>query len=121
MTDKFTIDFFEFCFLVEVCIPPRPIARAMFFDNVSSVYYHQMNKNQRANLFEWVQKNPNFDLANKDCLHFYDRFNPDNQYVVTTEWEGEEVGWETYKHNGQYHEDGSSSILEKHIKKIEKI
>jgi hypothetical protein len=51
---NFTIDFFELAFLVEACIPPRPIARSMFFDDVSDIHYHKMTKEERQRLFDWI-------------------------------------------------------------------
>lgn len=120
MSNKFEIDFFEFSFLVEACIPDRPIARAMFWESVSEKYYHQMTKDQRAKLFEWIQLNHQFQLSNPDCLHFYDRFNPDNQYVATVLYDGKESKIECYLYGGQYHTSKSRSILEQYILKIEK-
>ena len=38
------IDFFEFSFLVESCIPPSPIARAYFWQNVIDKYYYVLTK-----------------------------------------------------------------------------
>lgn len=38
--NRFSIDFIEFSFLVEACIPPRPIARTYFWGQVIDKYYH---------------------------------------------------------------------------------
>ena len=51
---EFKIDFFELMFLAEVCIPQVPIARAMFFENMSDTYYHQMSPDERIKAFEWI-------------------------------------------------------------------
>ena len=37
---KFDITFEEFAILASVCIPPRPIARTMFWYNVIDKYYY---------------------------------------------------------------------------------
>lgn len=79
---RFPIDFFEFSFLVEACIPPRPIARAMFWDDVINKYYHVLTPDERAKLYEWIGRNPCFDLSNEDCALFAARFNPANQYKL---------------------------------------
>ena len=79
---RFPIDFFEFSFLVEACIPPRPIARAMFWDDVINKYYQVLTPDERAKLYEWIGSNPCFDLANEDCALFAARFNPANQYKL---------------------------------------
>jgi hypothetical protein len=79
---KFEIDFFEFAFLVEACLPPVPIARMMFFQNVLTIYYEQMSVKERARLHGWILKNPRFDLNEKYHKAFDARYNPDNQYLV---------------------------------------
>ena len=44
MENKFNIDFFELCFLAEACIPPRPIARAMFWDTLINEHYYNLTE-----------------------------------------------------------------------------
>jgi hypothetical protein len=90
---RFNIDFYEFSFLVEACIPPRPIARAMFWDRVIDVYFFEMTENERQRLFEWINRNcyfqENVKKREEDCMWFYNRFNPDNQYIITSDFNGE--------------------------------
>lgn len=118
---KFEIDFFEFAFLVEACIPPVPIARHMFFERVSSFYYDIMSEAERIHLFEWIQKSSRFDLENEECRHFFARFNPDNQYVVYTEHNGKKESTQVYRFNDQYHINRNTSVLEKHIYRVERL
>lgn len=54
---KFKIDFFELLFLAEACIPPSPIARATFWQNLTNVYYEQMTDNERSRLFSFMNRN----------------------------------------------------------------
>jgi len=118
---KFNIDFFEFSFLVEACIPPRPIARAMFFQRVSNSYYHEMTDNERKNLFSWIIKLDKFDINDNNCQNFYNRFNPDNQYKIHTDYGGKKEIKEVYLHNEKYHIDDQISVIEEYITKIEKL
>lgn len=118
---RFDIDFFEFSFLVEACIPPRPIARAVFWQDVCDKYYHVLTQNERSRLFEWIMRNPCFDLANEDCKLFYDRYNPDNQYSVTTNYKDEVKDVGCFLHNERYHTKSNTSINEEYIKDIKKI
>ena len=85
----FVIDFFELMFLAESVIPDKPIARSMCFDDFSEIHYHKMNENQRLQFFEHVQNCNGFTLENEQCGHFFARFNPKNQYLVS------------YFHNGK--------------------
>ena len=121
MNRKFNIDFFEFSFLVEACLPPRPIARTMFFRSVSEEYYHIMDADERKRLFEWIIKNPNFKIEEDDCLNFYDRFNPDNQYKVSTDFDGKKEDIEAYLHDGQYYTSNNTWIAEEYITKVKKL
>jgi len=100
---KFNIDFFELSFLAEACIPPRPIARAMFWQNLTKRYWEQMTEGERANLFEWIQRNPYYEESLKkeaDTKTFHARFDPDNQYMVTTVYEGKEDTRRAFKVQG---------------------
>jgi hypothetical protein len=85
---RFPIDFFEFSFLVEACIPPRPIARTMFWHDVINKYYHVLTPNERARLYEWIGRSYFFKLENEDCALFAARFNPANQYRVKVSYAG---------------------------------
>jgi len=120
MGNRFNIDFFEFCFLVEVCIPTAPIARTVFFQKVIDVYYHEMTQEERDRLYNWLNDNRSFqngiDLQNELCLKFNARFDKDNQYLVDTLY-GQ---YQCFKFNGKYMIDTIRWIVEKSIIEIEK-
>ena len=88
----FKIDFFELAFLAEACIPPRPIARSMFWQNLTRQYWEQMTEGERSHLFDWLNRNDWY----KESLHkeedtqvFHARFDPDNQYTIKTKHKNE--------------------------------
>ena len=83
MNKHFKIDFFELIFLAQICIPPVPIARGMFWIDLCDVHYHEMNDNERKRMFDSMVKQDSFSLANDNCSYFYARFNESNQYVLT--------------------------------------
>ena len=116
---EFTISFFELCFLAEVCVPPVPIARGSFFDDLSDIHYHKMSQNERLRIFEWIS--PKLDLTNDYCKVFHDRFNPDNQYRISYEYGGKSDSVDCYKHGGKYHTSKNQHINEEYIKSVEKI
>lgn len=87
--NRFSIDFFEFSFLVETCIPPVPIARHCFWEDVINKYYNVLTPDERTRLYEWINLMPNFNLKNEDCQLFNARFDPRNQFEVLTKFEGE--------------------------------
>lgn len=123
--NRFDIDFIEFSFLVTSTIPPRPIARTMFWHRVIDQYYKVLTKNERANLFEWVGREDDFkhgiENKNEGCELFYARYNPDNQYLVKTLFKGKEEEVECFKHKDRYHTSINSSINEDFITEIKKI
>jgi hypothetical protein len=119
----FTIDFYELAFLAEACIPPRPIARAMFWQSLTDKYWVEMTEGERAHLFEWLQRNSYYEESlerEKDTQIFHARFNPDNQYMVTTEKIGVMEEHRAFKMGELYYKDSRSSILEEYIVSVEK-
>ena len=111
---NFQIGFFDLMWLAESVMPPQPIARSVCFDNFSDKHYHFMNQNERIHFFNYVKKLPGFDLKNEQCLHFHNRFNPDNQFLINGKFE-------LYLHNGNYHSYLNVFIDKENIKKIKKI
>lgn len=121
---EFKIDFFEIAFLAEACIPPRPIARAMFWQKLSSVYWKEMTEHERERLFEWLNRNDYYKKSleeQDDTKIFHSRFNPDNQYVVTTNFNDNLEEHQAFKMNETYYVNPTTSIQQKYITKIEKL
>jgi len=121
--NKFDIDFFEFCFLVEACIPPTPIARAMFWEEVMNKHYKTLSENERARLYEWVNRHPSMqhglEKGNEDCMFFNARFNPDNQYKIHTNY-NDEVH-DAFKWGERYYVAKDRSIEDKYITDVIKV
>lgn len=118
------IDFFEFSFLVEACIPPRPIARTMFWQDVINKYYHRLSQNERDRLFDWINRCDSFNYnldSNEDCQLFNARFNKNNQFLIHTFFDGEEKIIEAFKFRNKYRTSITTSINEEYITKIEKL
>jgi hypothetical protein len=122
---RFKIDFWEFSFLVEACIPPRPIARAMFWDNVINEYYYELTHDERAKLHEWVNRNPSMQHAlehnNEDAIQFNLRYDPNNQYEVRTEYKGKVEIVQAYKDGDRYYIEIDKWIAPEFIKEVIKI
>jgi len=97
----FQIDFFELAFLAEACIPPRPIARAMFWQNLTKVYWAKMTEGERGHLFEWLNRNDRYKESlqkEDDTKVFHARFDPDNQYMIKTKYKNEKKRWVKGEH-----------------------
>jgi len=122
---RFNIDFFEFSFLVEACIPPRPIARTMFWDDVINKHYNTLTDDERERLFEWINRNHSMQDGikelNEDCLLFNARFDPDNQYKVHTNYNDKLEVYDAFKLNDRYYIKKNTSIEDRFITKVEKL
>ena len=119
----FTIDFFELAFLAEACIPPRPIARAMFWQSLTDKYWHQMTEGERIHLFEWLQKSWVYEESLKkeaDTQIFHARFNPDNQYIVNVDYDGAIGKYIAFKMGDRYYTGRNKWIAEEYITSVEK-
>lgn len=121
----FTIDFTELCFLAEACIPPRPIARTMFWESLTNTYWKQMTLFERKHIFKWLNMNPSYkdglEKGNEYIKVFHARFDPDNQYKLFTNFSGEESEYEAFKMGDKYYINTSSFIAPEYIMKVEKI
>ena len=120
---KFEIDFFELSFLAEASIPPRPIARTMFWQSLTDKYWYQMTEGERIHLFEWLQKSWVYEDSLKgetDTKEFHARFNPDNQYMVKTNFLGKEEEHRAFKIGDRYYVKRNTYVSEDHIVSIEK-
>lgn len=123
--NRFNIDFFEFSFLVEACIPPRPIARSMFWADVINKHYHVLTEGERERLFEWISKNDGFkyslERGNEDCELFVARFDKDNQYSVTTNYKDKIETHHCFKFKQRFHTSINTSIQEEYITEVKKM
>jgi hypothetical protein len=115
---NFTIDFFELSFLAEACIPPRPIARTYFWQNLTRTYWNQMTENERARLFEWMQRNSYYEdsLKNEEETKiFHARFDPDNQYEVTTKYKRKKEKKRAFKMGDRFYVGYNTFIADEYI------
>lgn len=77
-----------------------------------------MTEGERIHLFEWLQKNWQYEESLKtqqDTQIFHARFNPDNQYIVTTNYNGKEETHRAFRMGERYYITSSSWIDDKHI------
>jgi hypothetical protein len=127
----FQIDFFELSFLAEACIPPRPIARAMFWQNLTRQYWYHMSEGERAHLFEWMNRNDWYKESlqkEEDTKIFHARFDPDNQYTVETKDKRKKEKHRAFKRHGseaegftnRYYVGHDTYIPEEYIVSVEK-
>ena len=121
-SNRFTIDFFEFSFLLEACIPPTAIARSCFWDRAIDVYYYVLTQQERDDLLEWIKKDPHFKPDKEErCAIFEARYDKFNQYKVTTKFDGKIEEYFCFKWKDRYHTRINTSLQEQYITNIEKL
>jgi hypothetical protein len=121
---NFTIDFFELAVLAEACMPPNPIARTMFWQHLTDVYWEQMSDEERDKLFDWLNRNDYYkqSLENEEETQiFHARFDLDNQYMVYTTMNGKDDVNRAFKYKDLYYVKRNSWITPEFITKVEKI
>jgi len=87
-------------------------------------YWYTMSEETRKKTFEdWVSQ-PNFNEMrekDEDVKLFYARFHPDNQFTVTTNFNGTVNKMQAFKWGSKYHVGSMSVINNDYITEIEKI
>lgn len=121
---EFKIDFFELAFLAEACIPPSPIARTMFWQHLTDIFWEQMTEGEREHLFEWLNRDDKYKRSlesEEETKIFHARFDPDNQYLVHSTFNGEDWVNNTFKFKDLYYTKRNTWVSPEFITKIEKL
>jgi hypothetical protein len=122
---QFSISEEELMILSSCTIPPTPIARAVFWRNMIEKYYHEMTKDERRKIHEWLNRNwiyeEGLEKKNEDVLWFEKRYNPENQYLIHTLYEGKEETHECFKNGDRYWTSTTRFIAPEFITKVEKL
>ena len=113
------IDFFEFVFLLEACLPPKPIARTLFFQKAIDKYYYKLSERERTIIFERFKKDLN--IEEEDSEWFYARYDPSNQYKVVTLYDNKKETHRAFLRDGKYYTQRNKSIAEEYIETIEQL
>ena len=77
-----------------------------------------MNENQRENFFNHVKQCAGFSLENEQCRHFYARFDPKNQYIVSCFYDGKAEDIPCYKFDGEYRITKNRFVQTEYIKNV---
>lgn len=83
-----------------------------------------MTENERAHLFFWLQRNSYYEdsLKNEEETQvFHARFNPDNQYEVTTKYKRKTEKHRAFMYNDKYYTKRNTWIENKYITNIQKL
>jgi hypothetical protein len=95
----------------------------MFWQSLTDKYWEQMTEGERIHMFEWLQKSWVYEESlekEEDTQVFHARFNPDNQYMVTTMKIGVTEVHRAFKMGDYYYIGRNTLILDDYIMSIEK-
>jgi hypothetical protein len=119
--NKFSIHFNDLFFLSESLLRFETPSQKRFFDKYSDEFYHLMNDLERKQLFEYVIAHHKFNLDNEICEHFYNRFNLENQFLITAEKSLITSTFVAYLHNDKYLTSKSKEVSKKYITIVTKL
>ena len=121
MKQKIEIDFYYFTVLTKSCIPPCPPRMYDFWYKVIDDYYEILEDQERARLYDFITGVSYFQITNLDCALFAARYNPDNQYLVSSTFGPISETHPCFKWKDGYYVKSNKSLVPEYITKVEKI
>ena len=122
---KVDLDIFELGWLLDTCLRGSHL-RTPTIERFVDEWYDKLNEQERYNLYEWSLRityhgafKPSDASCGKDRI-FMKRYDPENQYMVTTFYEGKEEVHRTFLMDGKYHTECTRFIAPEYITKVEK-
>lgn len=124
---KVDLDIFELGYLLDTCLRGSHL-RSMTIDRFTDEWFDKLTEQSRYNLYEWTLRLTynfynEFQPSDRCCgsdIVFMKRYDPENQYIVTTKYEGKTEKHRAFLMNGHYHTGVNRFIADEYIKKVEK-
>lgn len=116
---KFKIEIDDLIMLALSCIELENKFRVKVWFDIIDVHYKEMNAKERVAIYSFML--PELDVSNHFHKLFIDRFNPENQYKITVEFEGETKCYEAFMRNDKYYISSSFAYDYDFIKMVEDI
>lgn len=120
----------ELFYLLDNCLRGSHL-RSGTIERFVNQWYDIMNEKQRMCLFEWAVRlsyawngcrcfEPQSASCGQDVI-FMKRFHPENQYNVTTKYNGKEETHRAFLMDGKYYVGSTRQIAKEFIVKVEKL
>ena len=123
---KVELDIFELGYLLDSCLRGSHL-RSTTIEKFVNDWYDLLTEQQRYNLYEWTIRltyygefKPSDRCCGADEL-FIKRYDPDNQYLLTTDYNGKIEQYRAFLYNGEYHTTSTRFIAKEYITKVEKL
>ena len=126
-----SLDIYEIGYLLDACLRGSHL-RSGTVKRFVDDWYDLFTEDERMRLFEWTirltydcrwsskEKNyqPHFEQRSNCCgsdVEFVHRYHPDNQYLVTTRYEGKVEQHRCFMMEGHYHLSSTRMIADEYI------
>ena len=123
---KVKLNIFEMYYLLESCFRGSHL-RSGTIGRFVDEWYDLFTPKQRKNLRDWILRDiyrgkfePMPSCCGEDEI-FMAKYDPDNQYVVKTLYDGKEEIHKTFLRDGKYYTKSDRFIAEEYITSVEKI
>jgi hypothetical protein len=94
----------------------------MFWHSLTDKYWEQMTEGQRIHLFEWIQMSWVYEESLEkevDTQVFHARFDPHNQYMVKTNYEGKVEEHRAFKMGDRYYTKRNKWITNEYVLSVQ--
>lgn len=115
MTEGIIIDFFELELLIETCWYSGTILRHSVMQKAINYWYRHLTENERARIYEFFLRTKGDEITMEIQKRFMARYNPNNQFLIETCFEGKKEELRAYLFNGKYWIDENTRIEENYI------
>ena len=124
---KVDLDIFELSYLLNACLRGSHL-RSGTIERFVDELFDRLTEQERYNLYEWSLRltysyEKEFKPSETCCgadIKFMKRYDPENQYIVTTKYEGKVEKHRAFLMNERYHIETNRFIADEYIKKVEK-
>ena len=124
---KVDLDIFEMSYLLDCCLRGSHL-RSRTIERFVDEWYDKFTEQERYNLYEWTLRltysyKHEFQPSDNCCgadIDFMCRYDPENQYIVHTVFDGKKCKVFAYKKDSKYYVESNKFIADEYIKKVEK-
>ena len=117
---KIDLDIYELSWLLDACLRGSHL-RSSTLERFVDEWFEKLTEQQRYNLYEWSLRltyNGHFKPCDCCCgadIVFMKRYDPENQYIVTTKYDSEIKQHRAFFYNGEYHVKTNIIIAKEYI------
>ena len=124
---KVELDIFELSYLLDACLRGSHL-RSCTIGKFVDEFFDRLTEQERYNLYEWSLRltyscEKEFKPSDASCgadVVFMKRYDPENQYIITTRYEGKTQKHRAFFMEGRYYVKKNRFIDEAYITKVKR-